>query len=189
MHIAKKGVRALGIAESFSSRDQSVLAAVVMRKDLRVDGIRCTNVTVGGSDATDQIISLITAINRRDIQVILLGGCVIAWFNIIDPDRVSHQTGLPVICVTYEDSEGLEDDILRHFPDDTDRLARYRLLGPRTPVQLTNGYTIFIRAAGTSLDLAKEICQAFSIDGKIPEPIRVARLAARALMRYRNGGK
>jgi uncharacterized protein len=189
MHIAKKGVRALGIAESFSSRDQSVLAAVIMRKDLRVDGVRCTDVTVGGIDATDQIISLITAINRRDIQVILLGGCVIAWFNIIDPDRVSEQTGLPVICVTYEESEGLEDDILYHFPDDEERLARYRLLGPRTPVRLANGYTIFIRVAGTTPDQAKEICQAFSIDGKIPEPVRVARLVARALMRYRYNGK
>jgi endonuclease V-like protein UPF0215 family len=171
MHIAKKGVRAMGIAESFSNRDQSVLAAVVMRKDLRVDGIRCTNVTVGGIDATDQIIHLVTGINRKDIQVILLGGCVIAWFNIIDPVRVSQQTGLPVICVTYEDSDGLEDDIRLHFP--------------RTPVQLANGYTIFIRVAGISLDLAKEICHAFSIDGKIPEPIRVARLVARAVMRYR----
>lgn len=189
MHIAKKGVRALGIAESFSSRDRSVLAAVVIRKDLRIDGIRCTNVTVGGTDATDQIISLITAFNRRDIQVVLLGGCVIAWFNIIDPDQVSQQTGLPVICVTYEDSEGLEDDILYHFPNDEERLARYRRLSPRTPVQLANGYTIFIRAAGISPDLAKDISQAFSIDGKIPEPIRVARLAARAFMRYRYSGK
>jgi uncharacterized protein len=185
MHIAKKGVRAMGIAESFSSRDQSVLAAVVMRKDLRVDGIRCTNVTVGGIDATDQIIHLVTGINRKDIQVILLGGCVIAWFNIIDPVRVSQQTGLPVICVTYEDSDGLEDDIRLHFPNDEERLARYRILCPRTPVQLANGYTIFIRVAGISLDLAKEICHAFSIDGKIPEPIRVARLVARAVMRYR----
>jgi endonuclease V-like protein UPF0215 family len=185
MHIAKKGIRALGIAESFSSRDQSILAGVVMRKDLRIDGIRCTNVTVGGTDATDQIISLITALNRRDIQVILLGGCVIAWFNMIDPDRISHQTDLPVICVTYEDSEGLDDDIIHHFPHDEERIARYRLLGPRTPVQLANGYTIFIRVSGISLELAKDICQAFSIDGKIPEPIRVARLAARAFMRYR----
>jgi uncharacterized protein len=185
MHIAKKGVRALGIAESFSNRDHSILAGVVMRKDLRVDGIRFTEVTVGGSDATDQIIDLITAINRRDIQVILLGGCVIAWFNIIDPDRVSDETGLPVICVSYEDSKGLENDILHHFPEDEERLAQYRLLDPRTAFQLRNGYTIYIRVAGTSLDLARQICQAFSIDGKIPEPIRVARLAARALMRYR----
>jgi uncharacterized protein len=189
MHIAKKGVRALGIAESFSNRDQSIIAGVIMRKDLRVDGIRFTEVTVGGSDATDQIINLVTAINRRDIQVILLGGCVIAWFNIIDPDRLSGETGLPVICVTYEDSAGLEGDILHHFPEDDERMARYHRLGPRTPFQLWNGYTLYIRVAGASLEVAGEICQAFSIDGKIPEPIRIARLAARALMRYRCSGK
>jgi hypothetical protein len=38
MHIPKKGLRALGIAESYSGRSVSRLAGVVMRKDLRIDG-------------------------------------------------------------------------------------------------------------------------------------------------------
>ncbi|MCA9450353.1 MAG: DUF99 family protein, partial [Candidatus Omnitrophica bacterium] len=48
MHIAKKGLRTLGIAESFSGSPESVLAGVVMRKDLRIDGFRFTTATVGG---------------------------------------------------------------------------------------------------------------------------------------------
>ncbi|HNO08814.1 MAG TPA: DUF99 family protein, partial [Methanoregulaceae archaeon] len=56
MHIAKKGLRVLGIAESFSSRNTSILAGVVIRKDLRVDGFSFTSTTVGGMDATDSVL-------------------------------------------------------------------------------------------------------------------------------------
>ncbi|MGH9910516.1 MAG: DUF99 family protein, partial [Nitrososphaerales archaeon] len=40
LHIEKKAIRALGIAESFvKSQNQSVLAGVVMRSDMIIDGI------------------------------------------------------------------------------------------------------------------------------------------------------
>ena len=84
MHIPKKGLRALGIAESYAGRDYSTLAGVVMRKDLRIDGFSFGRVTVGGMDATDAILRMIRVLDRRDINVVLLSGCVIAWFNVID---------------------------------------------------------------------------------------------------------
>jgi len=85
MHIAKKGLRVLGIAESFSSRSTSLLAGVVMRKDLRIDGVAVTGVTVGGMDATEGVLALVRDLDRKDINCIFLGGCIIAWYNIIDP--------------------------------------------------------------------------------------------------------
>lgn len=85
MHLPKKGLRALGIAESYSGRTSSTLAGVVMRKDLRIDGFCCGKVTVGGMDATSAVISMVQSLERRDLNVILLSGCVIAWFNVIDP--------------------------------------------------------------------------------------------------------
>jgi endonuclease V-like protein UPF0215 family len=78
MHLPKKGLRALGIAESFSGRTCSTLASVVMRKDLRIDGFTFGRVTVGGMDATDTILGMVQALDRRDINVIMLSGCVIA---------------------------------------------------------------------------------------------------------------
>jgi len=89
MHIPKKGLRAFGIAESFACRTCSTLAGVVMRKDLRIDGFSFGNVTVGGMDATDSILGMVRWLNRRDINVIMLSGCVIAWFNVVDPARIS----------------------------------------------------------------------------------------------------
>jgi endonuclease V-like protein UPF0215 family len=189
MHISKKGIRALGIAESYSGREQSVICAVAMRKDLRIDGVRFGKVTVGGVDATDSVISLVQGFARSDLNLILIGGCVISWFNIINPEKVKEKTGLPVICVTYEDSEGLLEDISYHFPGDEKRLKMYRDLGERTPVLLKTGKTLYIRAWGIPAGDAARICDEFTYDGKVPEPVRVARLTARGIMRDMCGSK
>ncbi|WP_067050949.1 endonuclease dU [Methanofollis ethanolicus] len=184
MHMAKTGLRALGIAESFRGRERSTLAGVVMRRDGVVDGFGFGEVTVGGVDGTAAVISLFQGLEREDINCVLLSGCVIAWYNIIDPDVVSRATGLPVVVVTYEDSDGLEDDIAAHFPGDAERMEAYSRLGPRVPLRLGTGYTVYLRSAGIETADAGRVVDAFTRDGKIPEPLRVARLAARAAMQY-----
>ncbi len=170
MHIPKKGLRALGIAESYAGREYSTLAGVVMRKDLRIDGFCFGRVTVGGSDETDTILGMIHDLDRRDINIVLLSGCVIAWFNVIDPGRIAEESGIPVICVTYEESDGLLDDLQHHFPEDEERKQAADLGGHRT---------IYLRAAGIGYPDAAHFCRDFTLDGKIPEPLRVARLCAR----------
>ena len=113
--------------------------------------------------------------------VIMLSGCVIAWFNIINASLIVQETGIPVICVTYEDSEGLFGDIRHHFPDDEARISAYESLGERTLVNLHTHQTIFIRCWGLNLEDAAKLCNDFTLEGRIPEPLRVARLCARHL--------
>lgn len=179
MHIPKKGLRALGIAESYAGRKYSLLAGVVMRKDLRIDGFCSGRVTVGGTDATDTILEMIRDLDRQDINLVLISGCVIAWFNVIDPERIAGESKIPVICVTYEESDGLLDDIRHHFPGDEARVQAYLRLGHRVPIELSGHVTIYLRAAGISYPDAARFCRDFTLEGKIPEPLRVARLCAR----------
>lgn len=181
MHIPKKGLRALGIAESYTGRSVSRLAGVVMRKDLRIDGFIFSTVTVGGMDATATILRMVHELDRRDINVIMVSGCVIAWFNVINPDLIAQETGIPVICVTYEESDGLSADIRHHFPDDVLRISAYENLGDRIPLRLRTRQTIFIRSFGLEQEDAARLCNDFTLEGKIPEPLRVARLCARQL--------
>ncbi|MCK8517629.1 endonuclease dU [Methanoculleus sp. 7T] len=183
MHIAKSGLRVLGIAESYSGREQSTLAGVVMRKDLLIDGAAFARVTVGGSDATEAVIRLFTGLGRKDVNLLMISGNVIAWYNIIDPAAVQTATGLPVVVVTYEESEGLAEEIRRHFPGDAERLAAYRRLGDRVPVRLHTGYDLFIRPCGLSTEDAAMLCNDFTYEGRVPEPVRVARLIARGVVR------
>jgi len=183
MHIAKKGLRVLGIAESFSAGKNSILAGVVMRKDLRIDGLSFTTTTVGGMDATDSVIALYKGFTREDINLIMISGGVISWYNIIDPFRVYHETQRGTIIVTYEESDGIEGDIAHHFPGDRERIEAYRKLGSRTPVTLHSEYTIYIRSYGLSEKDAAAVCSDFTYDGRVPEPLRIARLYARSVMR------
>ena len=121
-----------------------------MRKDLRIDGFIFSTVTVGGMDATASVLRMVQELERSDINVIMLSGCVIAWFNIMNPALIAQETGIPVICVTYEDSEGLIADIRHHFPEDTARISAYENLGERIPVEFTRirpcsfGYGVWI---------------------------------------------
>ena len=81
----------------------------------------------------------------------MLSGCVIAWFNVIDPGDDCKKAGIPVICVTYEESKGLAGDIIHHFPNDANRLAAYLRLGDRVPVMLTTPARRFLSRGGISM--------------------------------------
>ncbi len=157
------------------------MAGVVIRSDLIVDGIIYGSATLGGDDATNAIINMFRKLNRNDINVILLGGAVISLYNIIDVDQVASETQVPVISVTFEESEGLESAIKYHFPDSwAKKIEAYRKLGGRESVDLKTGYRVYIRAAGVDTQQAKRTLDKFTLQGAMPEPIRLAHLAAKA---------
>jgi uncharacterized protein len=181
IHPEKKGIRVLGIAESFKKSSQkSTLAGVVMRRDLVIDGMAYSSATIGGDDATNSIVSMHRSLERDDINCILVDGLVISMYNIIDGEQVAGETGLPVIAVTFEDSKGLEESIRHYFDDSKDKLVRYHKLGLRERVTLNTGKSLFIRYWSVSQRRAVAILNSFTLQGSIPEPIRVAKLAARS---------
>lgn len=184
MHLEKPGIRVLGIAESYRERESSILCGIVMRRDLIIDGCAYSRATVGGTDATDAVLAIWDALGRQDINAILLSGCIISWFNIIDPERIRSETGIPVIGVSYEESEGLDDDIRYHFPGDEKRLSTYQNLGKRISYPLSTGKPIYMRAWGTDHASAGRLCNIFTRQGHVPEPVRVARLVARGADRF-----
>ncbi len=187
LHVEKKAIRALGIAESFrKNSSRAMLAGVVMRSDLVIDGVAYSNTTIKGDDATDAVIRLYRALNRNDINVIMLGGVVISMYNIIDLDRLHSTLSLPIIGVTFEESEGLEEHIKRVFQDEKVemKLEAYRRLGLREKVMLKTGHHVYVRCAGTNIRVAKRALNKFLLQGAVPEPIRVARLLARAMLKY-----
>ena len=181
----KKGIRALGIAECFrkGASRKSILAGVVMRADLLLDGFSFSVATVGGLDATEAVVRLYERLGRKDVNILMLNGCVISWYNVIDLNEVHERTGKPLICVTYEPSPGLEKYFKEYFPDDwAERLAIYERNGPRTAIRLKTGHEVFIRAIGLDEEEAKKVLDKFTLHGSIPEPLRLARLLARAVL-------
>jgi hypothetical protein len=185
LHLNKPALRVLGIAESFvRSRPRSCLAGVVMRGDLKIDGIAFSEATVGGDDATDAVLGIWDQLSREDVNAVVLSGAVISWFNIIELQKVQERLEMPLVCLTYEESPGLDLYIQEHFPGDEGKLSAYRRLGSRETILLATGYEAYIRPIGLSLNEALALLNKFILDGRLPEPVRVAKLAARAALRF-----
>ena len=111
-----------------------------------------------------------------------MAGFAPAWFNVIDLPAVAEATGLPTISVSFEASPGLEGAIRDAFDDPetvADRLATYRALPPRRKLAV-DGETVYVRVVGVDADAAADVVRSCTSEGGRPEPVRVARLAARA---------
>lgn len=178
----KPGTRAFGVAES-SDGDESTLAGAVVRADRSVDGFAFAACTVGGLDATDAVCDLWTHLDREDVRYVFLSGVAPAWFNLLDLDRIHAETDRPVLAVSFEASDGLTPALREHFdgPERDERLARYDALPARRELDV-NGETVYVRSVG-DVD-ATELVRAYTPSGGRPEPLRVARLAARAADDY-----
>jgi endonuclease V-like protein UPF0215 family len=183
LHINKVGIRVLGVAESFSKSDKkSVLGCVVMRGDLVIDGIVIGSATVGGDDATEAVLRAFKSLSRNDINAIMLSGCVLSMYNIVDVDGLAKRSRVPVVCLTYRETSGIESAIRHHFPVGAERkLAAYRSLGERKRVRLSSGKSIYIRVSGIAEPDAIALVDKFTMQGSLPEPVRVAKLLARAV--------
>lgn len=156
-----------------------------MRSDFIVDGLAIAKCTVGGMDATDTVVSLYKQLSRTDINAIILSGCVISWYNVVDLNAVYEAIGLPLVCITYEESEGIREYFIKNFPDDWQvRVEVYEKNGARHPVRLWTGYTVFIRCLGVELDAGKRLLDKFTLHGRIPEPVRFSKLIARQVMKF-----
>lgn len=181
----KPGVRALGIAESYRG-DVSTLAGVVVRASRVVDGFAFGSCTVGGTDATEEMVALVDRLDREDVQFLFVAGIAPAWFNVVDLQELHEGTGVPVLSITFEDSTGLESAIREHFDGQAreTRLERYRAQPPRHAVRVDDA-TLFVRTVGFDDGSAAEVVRAFTPEGGRPEPVRIARQAARAADEFR----
>ncbi|MCF2136465.1 MAG: DUF99 family protein [Candidatus Thorarchaeota archaeon] len=179
----KAAVRVLGVAESFQKTDtQSIVTGVVMRGDLQIDGFGLCRPLVGGFDSTEQLQFMFDRINRKDIRVWILGGSIISWFNIVDLHELYEITGIPVISVTYSESAGISDYLREYFPDDWQQ--REQIIaknGSRSMLTLDTGHSIFVNNVGLQLSEALQLLNMFTLEGKICEPVRVARLIAASI--------
>jgi len=176
----KSGARALGVAESYR-RDTSTLAGVVTRASRVTDGFVFGTCTVGGTDLTASIIDLVERLDREDVRYVLVSGIALAWYNVLDMHRLHDATERPIIVVTFEQSDGLLDSLETEFSgDELDTRRDIYLTQPARRELAVDGESVFVRQVGMNAEEAEEVVRAFTPEGGRPEPLRVARLAARA---------
>jgi endonuclease V-like protein UPF0215 family len=184
----KSGTRALGVAES-SRGGQSTLAGAVVRANRVVDGFVFGSCTVGGTDATAAVVDLDARLDRADVNYLLVAGIAPAWYNVLDLHTLHAATDIPVLSVSFEESTGLESALREEFAGDAldRRLDSYRAQPPRHRCSV-NGETLFVRSVGIADSDAATVIREFTPEGGRPEPLRIARLAARAADSWTSDG-
>jgi endonuclease V-like protein UPF0215 family len=62
------------------------------------------------------------------------------------------------------------------------RMEIYKKLGERVPVELGTGHSVWVRSAGIEEERdVKALLDRFTLQGAVPEPLKVARLFARSV--------
>ena len=185
LHLEKRAIRALGIAESFKKEEEtSTLAGVVMRSDFVIDGFGAGSLKVSGSDATRSVVRLYRGLERNDVNSILISGSVLSLYNVLDIDEIFGQLEVPVIALSFSKAASdLALNIKARFPEKVaeEKIELLEKLGKAQKIRLKTGYDIFVRSAGISQNVSNRLLDKFTLQGAIPEPIRVARLLAKTV--------
>jgi len=184
LHLEKKGIRGLAIAESFKPHSNtSILSGIVMRQDFIIDGFVFGHTTLEGNDATDIILKMYEDLRRSDINYVLISGLIISMYNIINIEKLFHSLKIPIISITYNDSLGIEDTLKHHFPNSFEsKINACQKLGKRKKITLRTSHDVFITKEGCTLSDVKHLLDEITLQGAVPEPIRVSQLLAKKIL-------
>lgn len=178
--LLQKNFKVVAVAESFVLQDgYSVYAGVLARRDGVVEEVALDLATLGGTDGTEAASRILEALLRPDVAMVMLDGCVVSFYNWIDGEALWRRFGRPVACYIFEEPEGRVEEAARKlFMDWERRVEAFRRLGQPVPYYTRGGYRIYVRSWGmdpADAGKAAELCTKF---GKMPEPIRVAKIIA-----------
>lgn len=188
LHLEKKAIRTLGVAESFrKDQEYSTLVGVVMRSDLVIDGFAIGRLTVSGNDATKTVFELFRKLQRNDVNAIITSGSVLSLYNILDISAMYNSLKVPVVALSFHKARSnLYRNIGAKFSPAIakEKIKLLERLGKSTQLKLDTGYKVFVRFAGMNDRECQRLLNKFTRQGTVPEPIRVARLLAKTVSSF-----
>lgn len=184
LHLEKNGLRGLAIAESFRQNlERSILSGLIMRRDFIIDGFVFGSAALEGNDATDQILHMYEKLGRSDINYVIISGLIISMYNIVNIKKLHKSLQIPIIGITYNESDGLEDAIKHHFPKSFEsKINEYEKLGAREKITLHTSHDLFVRYEGCTINEIQHLLNELTLQGSVPEPLRISQLLANALL-------
>lgn len=190
--LAKPHLRVIGLDDGpfLRSARRAGLVGVIFSAPNYVEGILRTSVAIDGTDATDRILTLLGRSPFLDgVRAVLLDGIAVGGFNLVDLDRLYEKLQRPIVTVTRRapDFSAIHAALRKYFPRDAP--ARWRLVRAHPLFRLATpeGNPLRVSAVGCTRAEASVIVRRTTVRGNIPEPLRLARLIARALVRSDTG--
>jgi len=153
----------------------------VLFKGTEIDNVRITRILVDGFDATQKLIKLI---HKWSFDAVFLAGVSFAGFNTIDPAIINETFKVPVIVVvrTKPNNKNVKWALQKHFKDWRRRWNVFSKLGSVYKVTPLSGERpLYVEVLGANIKWACNLIRALTVYGKIPEPLRVAKIIAHGL--------
>ncbi len=183
----KEHIRIAGFDDGpFSFEDERcIFAGVLMRMPGTVEGISISSVEVDGTDSALRTSEMLEREGwNRLAHAVMVDGASMGGFNLVYTDEIVERTGVPAMTVTHErpDMNSMMDAMKEHFQDWE---KRFDWLKSREvhEVEVNEG-TVFISFSGIELEEAKALVRKAIVHGLTPEPVRLAHMIARAVVRH-----
>jgi len=144
-----------------------------------INRVIASAIDVDGLDVTSRIIEMGEKVGRS-MKVILLHGLPYGGFNIVDVTRLYNVFERPVITVinVKPDPIAVEAALKLHFQDWEHRMFLIKHAGPPIRLELPTGFTLYFEVAGMQPEAAGGLIRNTTFFGKVPEPLRIAKIIA-----------
>lgn len=105
----KSEIRVLGLSHQVQDpKDRGrIFVGVVYRGSSWLDGVMWTKIQVGGKDATERVVTMITGSpHHKQLRVIVMERSTVARSNLLNLEELFKSTGLPVITLKKRCTRG-----------------------------------------------------------------------------------
>jgi hypothetical protein len=169
-----------------------VLVVGTVYSRLRIEGVLSTRVRRDGRNATTALVRMIASSQFADhVHVVLLQGIALGGFNVVDIHALAEALGVGVLVVARRrpNLAGIRDALLDrvHGLASPEGARKWRLVEQAGPMEPVHG--VFVQRVNISVEEAGVLLARLAVNGKVPEPLRVAHLIAGGVTTGRSRGR
>ena len=153
----------------------------------RCDGVLMGRVRRDGRNATTVLARLVaTSKFAGHVRLVLLQGIALAGFNVVDVAALSRMLTVPVLVVARRqpDMTAIRRALFEHVAAGTRKWQLIERLGPMEPLA-----GVYVQRLGLSRAQAARVLERLALNGRVPEPLRLAHLIAGAMARGQSRGR
>lgn len=173
----RKEIRVMGIDDSpfdKSKKGNCLVVGTVFRGGSVLDGLVSTIVKIDGRNSTRKIAAMINKSKfKTHLHCIFLDGIAVAGFNVIDLEKLSKLTGIPVIVIirSYPDYKKIFSALKKIKQEKKTKLIQKI----HKPIKINQ---IYCQLVSINKERAKKILDITCTRSHIPEPLRIAHIIA-----------
>jgi endonuclease V-like protein UPF0215 family len=179
----------LGIDDGPFEKGQAApvpIVGVTMAGADLVESVATTSFPVDGDDATGFLAGWIAGLRpHASLRAIVLGGITIAGLGVVDIVGLAARIEIPVLAVTR--AAPTNDPLLRALEAAGLDDRRSIVLASPPAARIAEG--LHVAHAGTTPDEAAALVRAVRGKARVPEPLRLAHLVARAIVDGESQGR